>query len=263
MKSLFKYIFQDPFRSLNPEQSFDRKALVVIITCSLSLIGIYYGSRLNHVFNFLTLLGFEDPAQLWENMSDWFSNDRIFHLAQLSAITVFFEVAVPVFAIVFILRDRLTDYGLGFSGAFSASRVYLMLLAIVMPIVVAASFTDAFQNKYPIYYPEGESLWPNFVLWEVIYIFRFFGVEFLFRGFLLHGLKRRFGYYSVFVTVIPYCMVHFGKPLLETIASTFAGIALGALSLRTNSIWPGVFLHCCVGLGMDLLALWHRGYFAG
>ena len=42
-------------------------------------------------------------------------------------------------------------------------------------------------------------------------------LEFFFRGFILHGTKQRFGFYAIFVMIIPYCMIHFGKPIVETI----------------------------------------------
>ena len=41
-------------------------------------------------------------------------------------------------------------------------------------------------------------------------------MEFFYRGFLLFTLERYIGVYSIFVMVIPYCMVHFGKPFVES-----------------------------------------------
>ena len=84
-------------------------------------------------------------------------------------------------------------------------------------------------------------------------------LEFFFRGFLVHGLKRRFGFYCIVIAVMPYCMIHFGKPMPETLGAIFAGLALGTLSLFTRSIWLGVAIHVSVAVSMDLIALWYRG----
>ena len=88
---------------------------------------------------------------------------------------------------------------------------------------------------------------------------QFFALEFFFRGFFLHGIKQRFGFYSVFVMMIPYCMIHFGKPFPETISAIIAGTALGILSLKSNNIWLGVFIHCSVAITMDICSLWQKG----
>jgi membrane protease YdiL (CAAX protease family) len=99
-------------------------------------------------------------------------------------------------------------------------------------------------------------------MWQILYFVQFICVEFFFRGFLLHGLKQKFGYYSVFIMTIPYCMIHFGKPMPETFSAIIAGIILGTLSLKSNSIWLGVAIHYSVAITMDLAAIWQLGYFS-
>ena len=59
----------------------------------------------------------------------------------------------------------------------------------------------------------------------------------------------------------PYCMIHFGKPMPEALASIFAGGLLGYLALRTGSFYLGVLLHAGVALTMDLMALYQKGVF--
>jgi membrane protease YdiL (CAAX protease family) len=58
---------------------------------------------------------------------------------------------------------------------------------------------------------------------------------------------------------VPYCMIHFGKPMAETFAAIAAGIILGLMSLKTRSIWFGACLHVAVAMSMDFLSLWHKG----
>ena len=55
--------------------------------------------------------------------------------------------------------------------------------------------------------------------------------------------------------VVPYCMIHFGKPWAEALAAILAGVVLGTLSLKTRSIWSGFLIHVTVAVSMDLAAL--------
>jgi membrane protease YdiL (CAAX protease family) len=84
---------------------------------------------------------------------------------------------------------------------------------------------------------------------------QFVSLEFFFRGFMLHGCRRRFGAYSIFAMTIPYCMIHYHKPLPETFSAIAAGVILGYMSLRTRSIWLGAALHIAVAWTMDAAAL--------
>ena len=84
--------------------------------------------------------------------------------------------------------------------------------------------------------------------------------QFFFRGFMVHGTKHELGDYSVLFMVIPYCMIHFQKPFLETIGAIFAGIILGYISLRKGSIYTGIALHFSVAIIMDAFALYHLGF---
>ncbi|HEU4536005.1 MAG TPA: CPBP family intramembrane glutamic endopeptidase, partial [Polyangiaceae bacterium] len=84
-------------------------------------------------------------------------------------------------------------------------------------------------------------------------------LEFFFRGFLLHGCRRRFGPYAIFVMVVPYCMIHYGKPYLEANGAVLAGVVLGTLAMKTRSIYAGLCVHVAVALGMDVAVLTARG----
>jgi membrane protease YdiL (CAAX protease family) len=167
---------------------------------------------------------------------------------------------LPVLFIKLVFKENLADYGLKFKGAFTDYHLYVIMLLFMIPLVLYFSTTATFQSKYPFYQSYGgQSQFPNLLIWELIYFIQFLGVEFFFRGFIVHGTKHRFGYYSVFVMTIPYCMVHFGKPLPETIAAIIAGIVLGTLSLKSRSILLGIAIHYSVAITMDIAALWQKG----
>jgi len=149
---------------------------------------------------------------------------------------------------------------MGVAGLRKSCKAYLLLAVLITPVFVIASYGHAFQAKYPYYkLSRGESLWPWFVAWECLYAIQFVGLEFFYRGFLVHGLKHRFGYAAVWVMVIPYLTIHFGKPPAEAFGAIFAGFILGTLSLKSRTIWWGAALHIWVACSMDLLSLWHAG----
>ena len=156
------------------------------------------------------------------------------------------------------LGHQPVESGLRLRGVVSQLPLYLALAMLMLPIVIVVSFVPAFQRYYPFYDYAGSSL-RGLLWWEGLYALQFVTLEYFYRGFLLFSLERYFGVYAVFVMIIPYTMMHFGKPFAETLAAIPAGIVLGVLALKTRSIWPGAALHIAVGLSMDMLSLWHRG----
>jgi len=186
-------------------------------------------------------------------------NVQLSRLADWVLILFTFYFIIPVAVIKFVFRENLSEYGLKWNGAFKEYWIYVLMLVIMVPLVGFFSTTDSFQSKYPFYdLSAGEKLFPNFWVWQGFYFLQFFALEFFFRGFMVHGLKPKLGIYSVLIMTIPYCMIHFGKPLPETLAAIVAGIVLGVISYRTRSILLGVAIHYSVGLLMDLAALWHK-----
>jgi uncharacterized protein len=154
----------------------------------------------------------------------------------------------------------LRELGLGLGDLRKHAGVYLLLFAIMMPAIFAASFGAGFQAKYPYYkLAASEPLWPTFFTWELLYAANFAALEFFFRGFAVRALRPLMGYGSIFAMMIPYAMIHFGKPLPEAIGSVITGFVLGTLSAKHKSIWGGVFLHVSAACSMDFYALWHTG----
>jgi hypothetical protein len=241
------------------------KPFIILFVASSSLILIeYLGKSPGHYLmqKLATQAGLNRfAAFLQYNMQE--SPDRqLYQLAYWVSIIFICYFIIPALVIRFGFRERLRDYGLQWGSFLKDSWVYLVMLGIMFPLVYFASRTHSFQARYPFYTPaNGESLWPNFWIWQMIYFVQFFALEFFFRGFMVHGLKKYAGFYSVIIMTVPYCMIHFGKPMGETFAAIFAGIALGTMSLKSRSIALGVFLHYSVAITMDMAALWQEGFF--
>ena len=54
---------------------------------------------------------------------------------------------------------------------------------------------------------------------------------------------------------IPYVMIHFNKPVPETLGALVAGVVLGYLALKARSCVLGIALHFGVAITMDFLAI--------
>jgi uncharacterized protein len=243
----------------------DRKTVAVLVIAALVLTFDYYVCRTDQVRNAAALLGGVGLDSLSRGLRAWIEKVEESEIDRWTywALAGFFSYAVvPALIVRLGFGERLADYGLKLRGAFADGWVYLVMLAIVGPLVWMVSHGTEFQQTYPFYHhPRGAPLWPNFWRWELVYGLQFLGIEFFFRGFLVHGLRRRFGAYCIPIMVIPYCMIHFGKPWPETLASIVAGLALGFMSLRTRSIILGVMIHVTVAMSMDFASMWQKGWF--
>lgn len=235
----------------------DRRALTALLYAAAGLTSIYY---LKNEAVIAKLLSGNDLA--W--IAEWFTRDTGNNLPGLSwwvAVVTAFYFVVPVLIIKFLWRADLRDFGLrsGFEHGFW--KLLGLSTAIMLPLVYWMSLTKGFAAKYPflqIY--DGEPyLGTTLLIWELMYFLQFFGLEFFFRGFLVHSLKPSLGLYSIFVMTVPYCMIHFSKPPIETFSAIAAGVFLGWLSYRSGSIWLGLVLHCMVAFSMDIFALYAKG----
>jgi len=249
--SFIKEIFSKTF-SEHESGKPDRKVFVICVVTALCL-------TMNKYLPDIVGTGYLVGTRHVVSLPIFSGNEQLAQLAMWVMVLCTFYFIVPVLVIKFLFKENLSDYGLRWKGAFKDYWIYIVMLGVMIPLVAFFSTTKSFQAKYPFYdLSAGESLYPNFWMWEALYFLQFFALEFFFRGFMTHGLKHRFGFYSVFVMTIPYCMIHFGKPLPETIAAIAAGIVLGTLSLKSRSILLGVCIHYSVGLMMDLAALWQK-----
>ena len=135
----------------------------------------------------------------------------------------------------------------------SLARFYALGLAVAVVILVVVSFSPSFQHTYPFYELASRSV-SDLLIWELMYAAQFFSLEFFFRGWWLRA-GRTLGSHAIWAMTVPYVMIHFSKPMAETMGAIVAGVFLGTLAMRGKSIWPGVALHCIVAIGMDLACL--------
>lgn len=224
------------------------KAAAILVTAALALIlPRYFGQTQT----------FQRTAWLVEATSHLPYPDLHPHLYWAAFKLVNYGL-LPALCIHFILKQSIRDFGLRFVREPKVWLLYAAMVAAVLPMAYFASTTESFLRTYPKYAGAGDSV-TALLLWEAAYAFQFLMLEFFFRGFLIFSLARYIGSLAVFVMIVPYAMIHFGKPLAECLGSVLAGAALGTISLRTGSIYGGVLVHCAVAWSMDLFALHATG----
>lgn len=245
---------------LTTNNGIDKKVIFILIYTAIGLSVVrYFGTP---TFYISSLSESSSAFQKWY-FSYFFSslNGKFHSLIWWISTIVLVYLIVPIMIIRNRFKEKISDYGFSFNNVKKDYSLYLILLIVMIPIVFMASNSIGFQAVYPIFKPEKNHLFPLFYLWQIAYLVQFVAIEFFFRGFILHGIKSRFGFYSIFVMIIPYCMIHFGKTFEETIAAIIAGVILGTLSLKSKSIFLGVCIHYSIAITMDLFAMWREGYF--
>jgi len=157
-----------------------------------------------------------------------------------------------------LTKQKIRAQGLSTKDFWKHAWIYGLAFTIVLGCVVAVSFEDSFQRYYPFYRQSGRS-WSDLLYWELLYAAQFLSLEYFFRGYLLTQLRDAMGSHAIFAMVVPYVMIHFGKPMPETFAAILAGIFLGTLAMKTRSIWAGFLIHVSVAVSMDVAALMQTG----
>ncbi len=158
--------------------------------------------------------------------------------------------------IVFAMREKLSDYGLGLGNVRLGLKMCALFYVLYIPCFVVLFLNPGFQQYYASV-ANSYATWGAFFASQILtLIFLCFRTEFLFRGFILFGIKKNYGpYAAMLMQLIPYVMVHVGKAQLEALGSLPVGLALAYLAVRTGSIWYGALLHGSIALLFNALIL--------
>lgn len=133
-----------------------------------------------------------------------------------------------------------------------------LFYAVMVPLLAAVVWMSDFQGKYPLC--GSANTLPRFAAYQLSFALYFVAWEYFFRGFLLFGLKRTLGPWTIWVQMLPFVVIHFPKPDLESFASIFGGLALGWLALRTGSIWYGWLVHALTMLTLESAIVAIKGF---
>lgn len=243
-------VAQQPPTSLDPDwRDIDPRSFIVFVTSMLLLVIFnYYGLPVRFTGTDLHRQALDLLGSNYEPYVDLLP----YQFWGLSS--VFFRVLLPLAVIVFVLREKPGDWGFRLRGQWQQLKPYALLFVVMIPVVFLASGLAPFQAKYPLYSLATEGGW-HFWGYQLFYGMQFLGLEAFFRGFMVFGLYPRLGMMAIPVMVIPYTMVHFGKPAPETFAAILAGFVLGYLAVKSKSFLWGWMLHWSVAVTMDVMVI--------
>jgi uncharacterized protein len=173
------------------------------------------------------------------------------------AATSFFFLVVPAFIVRFWHREPLASVGFRVVGVVRHLPVYLLLFALMIPVLLMVAKRPDFLQTYP-FVRRAVADRNVLIAWEAAYVFQFFALESFFRGYVLFTAARVLPRAAIAVTAAPYTMIHFHKPFPECMGALGAGLLLGFLALRYRSFLGGFVLHSLVAVTMDLLAVRQR-----
>lgn len=219
----------------------DRKVIIIFLSVAiLQTISWYYTSRNFFRNNFFPFYQNDQNVFLYEYLF-WFIGDFI----------VLFILSTLI--IRFILKEDLRNYGLHFGDYKMGIVLSAVFILVMLPLIWIVSATPDFTEKYPHLLSTRNS-WGEFYIYELGMLLYLISWEFIWRGFMLFGLKEKFGYYSVLIQMIPFVILHNGKPAPETFGAIAGGIVLGVLAFRTNSVLYCIITHMGVMFTIDLIS---------
>ncbi len=149
---------------------------------------------------------------------------------------------LPVLVILFIFRDNPLDYGFRL-GNYRIWIFYVLLTILLsIPVLLVGSRFTSVQQYY-----ERQFDYYEFLSSSVVILFAW---EYLLRGFLLFGLKKRFGEFSIIIQMVPFVLLHLGKPETETLSCIVTGLWFGWVAYRGNSFWPAFLIHVFINFAI-------------
>lgn len=231
-----------------------RAAVCLVMVAVVLTLHEYFGGRSFYESSLRPLLADFAESHHWLNFDSY--DDLFGYGWWVLARVIGYIGPLVVWKLVFP-EDSLLDMGLRTRGFMKHLWIYLGCLLVVVLAMLVLATQPEFLNYYPFYKKSSRS-WFDFMAWQGMYWMQFLALELFFRGWMLAALRRTMGMGAIFVMVVPYCMIHFGKPYLEAHAAIVAGVVLGSLAMRTRSIYAGFLVHISVAFLMDTMALASR-----
>lgn len=172
------------------------------------------------------------------------------------------QLVVPAAVVLLVLREPLARYGFRARPALPWLRDAILAWLVVLPIVIWMVSRPEVRAFYPSpnFPPAREHAVGLAVLWALHHGPQLFSLEFLFRGFLLLPLARRFGpAIAIALLVVPYVWLHRTKPAPELLLASVGGVAFSLAAWRNRSFLPAFVAHWLTAVTTDLLCFLQLG----
>ncbi|MCL4215550.1 MAG: CPBP family intramembrane metalloprotease [Candidatus Hydrogenedentes bacterium] len=183
----------------------------------------------------------------------------------------FFFLILPLLVILLVFRENPLKYGLGI-GKWRESLVWTVVICAALAVILWFTVGNSLQLKsyYQMYYSAPASKSAPFspglgnqeitffshVRMFYICVVQLIGWEFILRGFLLFALARSIGPGpAICVQMVPFALMHIGKPGLELYTTPFSGIGFGFIAWRCQSFWPVFLIHLFMLVFVILIAM--------
>lgn len=147
----------------------------------------------------------------------------------------------PLLVVIIVLRKNPLDFGLKW-GEPKIWGWYVLIFCVIAGIILWASSNDGNLKNY--YSARGFNLFT----YSLTQVMALGASEFLYRGFLIFGLKEKFGEGAILLQMIPFVLMHIGKVEIETISTILTGILFGWVVYRGKSFWPAFFIHLFINI---------------
>lgn len=190
--------------------------------------------------------------------------EKYFFTYTLENLSGIVTALLPIY-LVYRIFDKNRDnpfYGFNFKNFNFKIALILTFFAILIAFV--GSRFQAVSTYYPILNRTGYKFFSNTVgldpmlsagIFESAYMFDFVMIELIFRGFMIFGFVKLLGKNAILPIAAVYSVIHFGKPLPETISSFFGAYFLGIIAYSQKNIGIGVVLHCSLALAIEIFTL--------
>jgi membrane protease YdiL (CAAX protease family) len=155
--------------------------------------------------------------------------------------TFFYYAVFPVLVIVFVLRKNPLDFGL----RRGSPRIWGFWAGVICLAAAVILYLSSYNTSLQDYYRMDDF---KFISYFLINCVSLSASEFMYRGFLLFGLKDKFQEGSILLQMIPFALLHIGKPELETVSTLITGILFGYIAYRGKSFWPAFIIHLFINV---------------
>ena len=176
--------------------------------------------------------------------------DVLIYGKRISAFIIF--GVFPIIIVKYIFHESLHLYGFALIHNRVKPIYFLIMLAVVLPIMIILSKKENINSHYPEVRAATFSKW-SLLLSSITYIMYYFGYEGLFRGFLVFGLRRYTGdLFAVVVSMIFTSITHLNSPFVVLIGSVVSGVIFPYIVILSGSIWALFIFHSIIGVSMDI-----------
>ena len=149
-------------------------------------------------------------------------------------------------------------FALGFR---TQGNIWLVILGLTLVILLINYFNASSKSNLALYPQIRKEQWSWSLLTAsaLTWIIYLGAYEFLLRGVLLFFSVSVFDETTAIVlNVFLYAIIHLPKGSKEVLASIPFGIILCFICLKSNSVWPAIFLHACLALSNEWFSLYYQ-----